>query len=384
MNIRSSSGIQIAGLANIVGSNSFVNLTRLEEKELKESGVTAELKGFQFSGILNFVREDVTGAQFTGGFNLNQNDVYGAQFAGISNLSGGHVAGVQISGIMNLAKKSIAGIQIASMINYTRGSLSGVQIASVNRASIIQGKHSKITTGETVIQIGIINKALKMNGFQVGLINIGKKMKGTQVGLINFFKTGPYRDGVNSKYGTPIGLINIGSSGNHLRIYATDLFLTNVEYTTGNCYNCSFSESKMPIYGRFKVLNQNALIYGRNIDGRFNDQIKWGIGYGFQKVLLNKASLIAGDPRNQKVQLSYGLRFVHLNKTKKLMKDLSLLSRIHSEVGGRFIGIYWFAGLSINAYMHKGEALSIPLELSRGRGKINHQLWTGYSFGVQL
>lgn len=384
LNIRSTSGIQIAGFANIVGSNSFINLTRYEEQQLRESGVTAELKGFQFSGLINYVREDITGAQFSGGFNINQLDAYGFQAAGLSNLSGRNVTGVQLSGLVNMASKSMTGFQISAAHNFTKGSLIGSQLSAFNRAGFILGRHSKIPTAETGLQIGIVNKVSKMDGLQIGLINISKKTRGTQIGLINIFRPGPYPEGVNTKYGTPIGLINIGSSGSHLRVYATDVFLFNVEYTTGNCHNCSFTQSQMPLDGRFKVLNQNALIYGRNVDSRFNDQIKWGIGYGFEKVLLNKASMSAYDARNHRLQLSYGLRFIHLNKSDKLDRELSLLTRFHAEVGVRFLDIYWFAGAGFNMYLFKGDALNIPSEISSGSGIVGHQLWPGYSFGIQF
>lgn len=384
LNIRSTSGIQVAGLANIVGSNSFINLTPYEEKQLRQSGVTAELKGFQFSGMLNYVREDISGAQFSGGFNINQQDVYGVQFAGFSNLSGRNVTGAQLSVLVNMAIKSMTGVQISAIYNFTRGSLIGTQVSAFNRAGFILGKHSKIPTNESGIQIGLVNKAIKMDGLQIGLVNISKKTRGTQIGLINFFRTGPYAEGVNTKYGTPIGLINIGSSGNHLRVYSSEVFLFNIEYTTGNCYNCSFTESQMPLNSRFKVLNQNALIYGRNINDRFNNQIKWGLGYGFEKNLLNKASMSAYDNRNQRLQLSYGLRFIHLNKSEQFKRELSLLTRLHAEIGVRFLDIYWFVGTGLNMYLFSDEPLDISSEISSRQGLIGRQLWPGYSIGVQL
>ena len=52
---RSSGGIQIAGLANIVGSNSYIHLSNYEERQLIKAGDRSELKGIQFAGMLNFV-----------------------------------------------------------------------------------------------------------------------------------------------------------------------------------------------------------------------------------------------------------------------------------------------------------------------------------------
>ncbi|MGB3467194.1 MAG: hypothetical protein WBA74_18070 [Cyclobacteriaceae bacterium] len=384
LNIRSTSGIQIAGLANIVGSNSFVNLTRQEEKLLRAEGITSELKGFQFSGLINFVREDVTGAQFSGGFNITQKTVFAVQMAGLANLSRGNVTGTQLSALTNVAIKSMTGFQATLVLNNTRGSMMGAQVGMFNFAKTIQGRHSKFPTKDTGFQFGLINRASNMDGLQIGLINIGKKTRGTQIGLINIYRPGPYDGGVNNKYGTPIGLLNFGSSGSHFRIYTTDVFITNIEYTTGNCYNCSYSQSQMPVRGKFKVLNQNALIYGRNLTGRFNSAIKWGIGYGFQKVLLNKSSMSAFDSDNGRLQISYGLRVLHLNRSKKISRELNLLSRMHAEAGIKFLGIRWFAGAAINFFVSNGERLDIRSDILPATGSLSRQLWPGYTFGIQL
>src|SRR5687767_10775557 len=54
-NMRSTTGIQIAGLANIIGTNSFVNLSLSEERELISEDFDSSNKGVQVSGLLNYV-----------------------------------------------------------------------------------------------------------------------------------------------------------------------------------------------------------------------------------------------------------------------------------------------------------------------------------------
>ena len=134
----------------------------------------------------------------------------------------------------------------------------------MEKKSIMRGKINSA-------QIGLFNFASKVDGMQIGLINFGGSMRGKQIGLINFFSNTAPKDQV--KNGTPIGLINIGSSGPFLRVSTNELFLTNIEVSTGNCANCTFTQSGMPIDGKYKKFNQNNLIIG--VDNLGND---WGVG----------------------------------------------------------------------------------------------------------
>jgi len=379
---QSGSGIQLAGLANIIGSNTFLNLTLKEERMVIHDGFSSDFRGIQFSGLLNYVRNNAEGFRFTGGFNLNSDYASGLQVAGLANMTGGHFEGLQIGGLSNVALKGMSGVQVA-IFNHTNGQMNGFQFGVVNKSKRIKGSNSQPSLKEKGFQIGLVNISKNMDGFQLGLVNIGGKAKGTQIGLINIFKAGPDRQlGKNS---TPIGLINIGSSGSHTRLYANELFMTVVERTSGSCYNCTFSPSQMPFNGRFKIMHQNALIFAYNLVDSYNKEVKWGFGYGFQKVLYNKSSMIPQDPKNHKRLISVGGRVLHLNRTENFKKVLSLLTTIHSEIGIRVKFIHLFAGLTLNAYLHRSHDLERGLEFFKRQEKgLNYQFWPGYTVGLHL
>ena len=86
----------------------------------------------------------------------------------------------------------------------------------------------------------------------------------------------------------------------------------------------------MPIDDRHKIFNQNALILG--LDPSLNT---WGFGYGFQKVLYNKSSMLPTDPNNEKWLTTYGVKFMHLNRNRNFDKTFNLLNRINLDFGKR-------------------------------------------------
>jgi hypothetical protein len=341
---RSTTGIQIAGLANIVGTNSYVNLTNWEEKEMIKNGDRSDMKGLQFSGLLNFVRHDAEGFQLTGGFNITNGSSLTASFAGISNTVQGNMSGVQVAGLMNIAKRRANGIQFAALLNSTNGSMSGIQLAAINNAKYMWGKNSVKAVSGTAIQIGLINLSTNNDGIQFGLINKTRAFRGFQIGLINIYQPSPYQGSQGrGRYGTPIGLLNLGSKGGHLRAYIDDFFLTNYELATGNCYNCSWTESQMPISGKFMIMRVNSLIYGRN---PLNEsEFKWSVGYGFQQVMYNKSSQSRNDPKNKRYFIGYGMRLLHLNKGEKFDSELNVLTRGHIEIGFRVKAILKIGGV---------------------------------------
>ncbi|MDH5475359.1 MAG: hypothetical protein OEX22_06690, partial [Cyclobacteriaceae bacterium] len=100
LSLRYATGIQIAGFANVIGANAFLNLTLREERTLiNEEEFSSYFKGLQFSGFLNNVRNDVTGLQFTGGFNISGGSLLGVQIGGIGNIATRNMLGIQISGL---------------------------------------------------------------------------------------------------------------------------------------------------------------------------------------------------------------------------------------------------------------------------------------------
>lgn len=385
INTHSATGIQLAGLANIIGSNAYYNLTIADELAVIEEGFSCDLKGIQVSGLVNFVRNNAEGIQLTGGFNFNNGYVHGFQLAGLSNMAGKQVFGVQIAGLWNVALRGVTGSQASLLYNYTYGQLSGLQLGMVNRAVMMNGKNSQRPSKDRGVQVGLINIGSEMDGTQIGLINIAGKSHGVQIGLINILKAGPYKGSTVSSYGVPIGLLNLWSKGGHFRLYTDELFLTIVERTTGNCQNCTMTESEMPLNGRFKIMNQNALVFAYNPLPGYREDIKWGAGYGFEKVLYNKSSMFPKDPENGRWALSSGARVMHLNKTEKLQKKLSLLTKLHTEVGRRKWGLYFFGGISLNAYLHQDNDIKASLEVfSKKEEGLNVQYWPGYSFGIQF
>ncbi|HOX81585.1 MAG TPA: hypothetical protein PLS08_01045, partial [Chryseolinea sp.] len=226
VNFKNSTGISIAGLANIIGTNAFVNLSQSEERELIiKEGFKSDSKGIQLAGFLNYVRDNASGIQFAGGFNLIGYDFKGTQIAGIGNIVGEQGQGLQLAGLFNLAHESMGGFQITTLYNSTHGQMAGFQLALINKANIIKGRKSTPPTVARGFQFGLLNMSKAMDGLQIGLVNLGGNTRGVQIGLINFFKKNGSKE--NVRMGIPIGLLNIGSKGSVFRFYYNELFTTN-------------------------------------------------------------------------------------------------------------------------------------------------------------
>ncbi|WP_421876334.1 LA_2272 family surface repeat-containing protein [Marinoscillum sp.] len=385
---RSSGGIQVAGMANVVGSNSYVNLTLGEEQQYYRDGERSDLKGIQLSGLMNFVRHNVQGFQLTGGMNVNNGNAQVFQFAGFANYVGQSFGGTQIAGLANNVNYGARGLQLALGFNRAKWEMDGLQLSLVNSAGMLSGVNSVQPTSRRGVQVGLVNLSKTNDGLQLGLFNKTKGFRGVQVGLVNFYHSSPYQGGQgNGKYGVPIGLINIGSTGNHVRIYNNSLFWTNLEITTGNCRNCTWTESKMPINSKFQKMNQNALIFGYN-QWAYVSPYKWTIGYGFEQVLYNKSSMSAADPNNKRFFVSYGARVQHLNRDRQFEKRLNLLSVLHSEIGLKVTSsMYVFGGLNLNSEWMKELAEPTGLEMILASGSLGarqYRLWTSYTVGLQM
>jgi len=389
LNTQYATGIQLAGIANVVGSNTFLNMTRGEERAEIREGFESNMTGIQFAGLLNVVRDNMSGWQMTGGVNFVNRGHRGWQLAGLSNMVGSYNIGVQMAGIYNVALKSSSGIQMAIFSNLTNGEMQGLQLSLLNKAWRISGKQSEPPTKLTGWQVGLVNISRKMHGLQVGLINKAKQMRGTQIGIINFFSTAPNKK--HGKNGTPIGLLNFGSSGGHQRAYTTETFAYNFEITTGNCYNCTKTQSGMPLTGDFKIMNQNALIFTYNPETlRGTNDPQWALGYGFEKVKYNKKSMSPTDTRNEKKFISYGVKFLHVNYSSKLESRLSLLTTIDIEYGhivrSKLFTFYFYGGISANAYAYDEVRKIAPENISHTRhmDQFQYDLWPGYELGVHL
>ncbi len=381
--LRSSTGIQIAGFANILGPNSFYNLTISEERKILNDDFEVNNKGIQFAGLLNYVLNNSRGIQVSGMLNVDGGDFNGFQFAGVGNAAGGTAQGVMLAGIFNVAMESVGGFQITSFFNYTGETLSGVQLGLINKATAIHGKKSTPPAADRGFQIGLLNFSKAMDGLQIGLINFSGGLRGKQIGLINFFDRNPSKE--YTRMGTPIGLLNFGSKGSLFRFFVNEMFPVNVEVTTGNCLNCSWIvASEMPYHDSNKIFNQNMLLYG--VDP-FNKT--WSFGYGFEKVLYNKWTTMP-HPNNERRVITYGISFLHLNRTMSLDKDFNLVNKLHVEWGKTRFGMYFFVGASLNYFVYEPEVVLGDFNIRSGvieAGKLfskNSAVWPGYSVGVQL
>ncbi len=383
-NMKTTTGIQVAGLANILGTNAFINLTLSEERTLiNTEDFEVNRKGIQIAGFLNYVLNHTSGIQVSGGFNVTGNNFRGLQLAGIGNSAGETTVGLQLAGIYNLSKESVGGFQISALFNYTDAQLSGLQLGAINKARWIKGKKSTPPTRARGLQLGLINSSKGMDGWQVGLINFGGDARGKQIGLINFFSKYPSKE--RTRMGTPIGLINIGSKGSYFRLSYNEIFPTNLEYTTGNCLNCSWViGSEMPFDDSNQIYNQNALIVGYD-----PSQDTWGFGYGFQKVLYNKFS-VRPSPLNKKRVITYGIKALHLNRSLSFDDSFNILTRLNAEYGKRWRFLYVFAGISLNYFLSDSDDASDvykikSVRVSAGKvGDLNSEIWPGYVFGIQF
>jgi len=307
----SSTGIQIAGLSNIVGGDRR-EVKQYKTKELQE--LSANFQGIQIAGLQNIVTGDFKGIQLSGGINNNDGIFYGFQTAGLINKTGGYLYGLQISGLANLVMNYSSGFQFAGLMNVTRGSLHGIQIAPFNFAKELYGPKSQSDLSHG-LQVGLFNKTGNMDGYQIGLVNKSDDSKGLQIGLVNIMQ----RSG-----GYPIALLNYGSGVQAgMRVWTNDYLLSNVGFSTGN--------DKL----------QNILYYGKNF---LNDnEINWVIGYGLERnVYIN----------NEDIIISYQLFSSWVNPTEKFNKALNMILTPMFSVSKHLDhGIYLYLGVGLNAWL---------------------------------
>lgn len=392
LSLRYTTGIQIAGIANVVGSNAFVNLSLREERELIiDEEFRSFFKGFQIAGYMNYVRNDATGLQLAGAFNVSGGTVTGIQWAGISNVAQKNMIGIQFAGLTNTVIKSTAGWQISLLFNNTKGVLNGTQIGLINRNKYMKGKRSPPPNKARSLQLGMINMSKKMDGMQIGLINFGKKAKGTQIGLINFFSNAPAKDSKRSLL--PIGLLNFGSKGSFFRLTNNELFLYSIEKSSGNCSNCSYTQYQMPMFDNYQKFNQNVLSFSYNPTDFRSSRPYWSVGYTFERLMYIKRTMVPmrNGPKNKAHFFSWGVKVQHLNWEKKFDAVLSLQSSIFGSYGKRIKlfgnSMYLYFSVRINDYLtdtsHKEIDNKWMLINVKGK-KATNRIWPGYSFGIQI
>lgn len=335
------------------------------------------LPAVSFSGLANIVVTNVFGLQVSGGINLSGNALFGAQVAGISNVVRNYSFGVQIAGFYNSSVGAMDGVQLASLLNYTGGQLKGIQAALYNHAGRIEGKNSYGGTDATGLQVGLVNRAAKMNGFQVGLINFGGKMQGTQIGLINFYRGGTIPE---TKDGTSIGLLNIGQTFD-IQVFADELFYTNYAILTGTGKNLRMLGDSKSLY------IQNGIIFGYNPDLLNDDGGRWAAGYGLYRMVYNRS---VAKGMNQFRFVSTGAEILHYNQGTRLNDSPNLLSRLKLSFGSRLHpgqgNIYVFGGISYNLLLSDAEievAHHLVKEVDVNEDQ-TFRRWPGLHFGVML
>lgn len=283
------SGVQISGLANLVGGHSRgvqlsggINhtMSSLEGLQLAGLGNTVwdTLSGWQVAGGINVVKRGMTGTQVSGlgnisldaldgeqvsgGFNITHGAVNKAQVAGGFNYAHS-VKGGQVAAGANIALDSVGGGQVGFGANYA-GSVSGGQVSF--GANVVPGAVSggqvgfglnyagnasggQVSFGANIVpgtvdagQVGFgLNYAGNItggqfsfganivpgtvHGGQVGALNFGRRVHGGQVGFLNLS---------DSLHGGALGLLTISLKGYHrFDVVTGDVMSMSLHIRTG-------------------------------------------------------------------------------------------------------------------------------------------------------
>lgn len=380
LNVNETRGLQLAGLSNFTGANAFTGMTLKEQENKVKSGFEANLSGIQLAGLTNVVLNNVFGAQIAGALNLSKGALQGFQVSGLSNIVYKYSFGVQVSALWNVSLQSMDGVQMAGLANYTHGGLYGIQVAAINLAGVIEGKNSTDKKYPSGVQAGLVNHAGKMNGFQIGLINIARRMQGTQIGLINIYRGGTATE---TRDGTAIGLVNAGDFG-YASVYCNEIFLTNVEIATGNPKNRRIKANSRTVY----VVN--SLLYSKG-SSFFHDNTeaqrdRWAFGNGLHKFYYTRNNTPGmGEYRF----IAGGIEALHVNHTSgTVTKELSLIVRPEISAGTRLHprlqSVYLFGSLNYNVYLSDEMHNMGPSRLTSTTiaGNVLLEMWPGFSAGV--
>lgn len=369
LNVSETRGFQLAGVANLTGANAFAGLLPKDIDRKIKGGFEANLHGWQLAGLTNAVLNNVFGAQWAGGFNQAKGALFGWQLAGVGNTVHKYTFGVQLAGLWNTSRSSMDGVQVASLMNFTQGGLFGLQLGAFNHAEFTTGVHSVDVSGAWGVQVGLINRVARLNGFQVGLVNIAGPSQGTQVGLVNIYQRG--REG-NTKDGTAIGLFNVGEF-RYLAVYADELFAVNYEVATGNRKNVRINSDS-----HTKSI-ENALIYSR---GNWHTDGAWALGYGLKKTIWNRT---AAPGRSEYRFLGMGAEVLQVNtERRRFLRDWNLITRWKVQAGTRLhpklYGVYVFGSATLN-YANGLQGIAAERFEKTPNGSA---FWPGFSAGVLL
>ena len=117
---------------------------------------------------------DVYGVDVGAIGNETTGEFVGIQSAGLYNRVGFSEGALQLAGVMNRSEGDFVGFQAAVAANITHGTMAGFQLGLVNRAARLDG-----------LQIGLFNIAETGSGVQIGLWNSAQSLEGLQIGLGN-------------------------------------------------------------------------------------------------------------------------------------------------------------------------------------------------------
>lgn len=220
-------GMQVAGLANIVGGDTKgVQIAGIHNHTMHS------LEGVQIGGLANTVWDTLSGVQLAGGVNVVRGGMKGTQIAGAFNLATADVNGVQVAGGLNVTLRDVHKTQAAGALNYGRN-VSGAQVAgAVNIALGTVGggqvagaiNYARDVTGGQV-GFGVNVTVDTVRGGQVGVLNFGRMVRGGQVGILNFSDT---------ITGASIGILSIAWRGYHrFDVGTNDVMPLSLQVRTG-------------------------------------------------------------------------------------------------------------------------------------------------------
>ncbi len=127
------------------------------QSSLVSDVVNGEMKGLQFSGVINSSKQ-----------------MRGMQLTTFNNIAI-RMQGVQLSGIENITLSSGRGLQLASVMNICIDDMHGVQMSAFNYADEIVG-----------LQLGLVNICTQNpHGTQIGLFNYSRESNSRKIGLVN-------------------------------------------------------------------------------------------------------------------------------------------------------------------------------------------------------
>lgn len=348
-------------------------------------GYAAGLDGVEASGFGNIENDFVKGAQFAGFFNLVKNDVEGIQGAGFMNINGGNMHGAQFSGFLNTAAGSLDGIQGAGFANIATGKSTGAQFAGfmnivTDDANALQGAgFLNITSGFSngIQMAGFANIAKSAKGVQLagftnivagdmegfqgsGFINIAQNVKGAQLGVFNV---------ADSIDGVPIGFLSIVRKNGYrtLEVWGSEALHANIGFKIG----------VEKFYNIFALGTQ------------FTDtDFRWGLGYGIGTQWPSSSSF-----RFNLDLLSFTI-YEEGNQPFK-NQDLNLLNTLRFGISKQFskhFGLFIAPTFNVMvSQLQRSETNTIGSDIAPWTvydktfdGKTNVKMWPGFQFGLRF